>query len=107
MSGLVSASSGTRWPGPDGIVVVPVERPWHPDAGDPALRAEHQPDGTLAGLAYSCPAALVAAHGDGQPWVAVGLAELVSTLGRLGVPRVLVDGHPPGGSGEDAEPERL
>jgi hypothetical protein len=76
------------------MVVVPVERPWHPDAGDPALRAERGPDGTLAGLAYSSPAALVAALGDGQPWVAVGLVELVGALDRLGVTRLLVDGRP-------------
>jgi hypothetical protein len=84
---------GPRGPGRDGLVVVPVERPWHPGAGDPALRVEREPDGTLAGLAYSSPAALAAAWGEGQPWVAVALAELAGTLDRLGVARVLVDGR--------------
>jgi hypothetical protein len=95
----VSAVRGARWPGTEGIVVVPAETPWHPGTGDPRLRLGQQPDGTLVGEAYSSPAALVAELGDGQPWVAVGYAELVSVLRRLGVARVLVDGRPAGAPG--------
>lgn len=63
-----------------------------PAVGRPAqLALWHTAAGELVVVAYSDIAALVAAAGDCQPWVALGTAELLEALVGTPVQRVLLD----------------